>query len=663
MKLRYIIASLAACLTLAVGCTQEEFGGLEDLKVSNSYVAIPAEGGSQSVVIDAKSAWNIKEDEVPSWLTVSPLNGNVGETSLTITAAASEAYRFGSIKVYVGNTNQYINVQQGISLASSATCAEVIAGPDGKSYKVSGICTSIANTEYGNWYLNDGTGEIYVYGTLTSNGESKKFTTLDIEVGDLVTVEGAKTTYGTTIEFVDATFVSRKKSLVKLLSDAETSVAKEGGEFEVRLIVKGTSLDIQPEADWLTVASTSHILGNKSGVKNDPDTTIVKFIASANVDKARTNTVTFTSSMLDENKKEQSSSVSLLVAQASASAIFDCDFSKDLGGFEINNIDVAAATDNTVWSFAAGYGAKASAGKNKVVSESELISPVIDLKDSRDATLSFEHCLNYGGNKGVEQTLWISTDEGASWSQLLIPYYPAGNNWTFVPSGNISLKPYTGKDVIIKFVYKSSANASATWEIKNLLIVGEPAELTSIAEINDFATSTETEFTATLKDAVVTYINGGNAFIEDGTAGVQLYMSGHGLKAGDVINGTVTGKVKLYTGFSELTSIDVSAATVTSVEAVQPTVLTIAELLENYLRYQNCFVKIEGVTLDPALTTSNRNSTATQGESSIAVYSQVKNSIEIPAGVEGDLICFPTRYNANLQLGVFESKFFTPKAE
>ena len=76
---------------------------------------------------------------------------------------------------------------------TTATCAEVLAGPDAKTYRVTGAVTGIANTTYGNWYMNDGTGEVYIYGTLDKSGrdgQNNSIAAWGIEVGDEVTVEG-----------------------------------------------------------------------------------------------------------------------------------------------------------------------------------------------------------------------------------------------------------------------------------------------------------------------------------------------------------------------------------------------------------------------------------------------------------------------------------------
>ena len=59
----------------------------------------------------------------------------------------------------------------------------------GSKYRIKGICTSILNTKYGNYYLIDDTGEIYIYGTVDRSGNNC-FETLGISEGDTLTIEG-----------------------------------------------------------------------------------------------------------------------------------------------------------------------------------------------------------------------------------------------------------------------------------------------------------------------------------------------------------------------------------------------------------------------------------------------------------------------------------------
>ena len=107
-----------------------------------------------------------------------------------------------------------------------ATCAEVLAGTDGTVYQVRGKCTEIKNTTYGNWNLEDETGAVYIYGTLDAEGKTKNFSSLGIEVGDIVTVQGPRKDFNGTIELVDVTVVKIEKGGEPQTTIEKVSVAK-----------------------------------------------------------------------------------------------------------------------------------------------------------------------------------------------------------------------------------------------------------------------------------------------------------------------------------------------------------------------------------------------------------------------------------------------------
>lgn len=140
-----------------------------------------------------------------------------------------------------------------------------------------------------------------------------------------------------------------------------------------------------------------------------------------------------------------------------------------LGGFTSNNLNGAQT-----WYYSSGYGATMTgfASSTNNPNEDWLISPEIDLSAQTGAALSFDHTINKGlvANLKTEQTLWITIDNGTTWTQLIIPTYPAGNNWTFVNSGEISLDAYAGKKVKLAFKYISTTASAATWEIKNFKV-------------------------------------------------------------------------------------------------------------------------------------------------------------------------------------------------
>lgn len=669
MKHRFIFGTLFAAVALFSSCAKEQIiSSIDGFDMPVSYVKFSQDGGSQTLSVTTDYSWSVDTTGTSKLFTISPVTGS-GDARITVTAGANKGSDYTKeVKMYLTSGNEalgckYITVSQASQSggqAAPATVKDVMNGDDGQSFKVTATVMSIVNTHYGNIYLNDGTSDVdlYLYGVLDKKGNTMSSSTAydvldpstsanawDIQVGDVITVTGIRKTYSGTVEFENATIENVVKSLLDV-TPLEAAVDKDGGVVEVVVKCKGNDLNVISGDEWIKL----------DGIKVGSDSTIVALNVAANEGDRRTGTVSITSSI-----PGQSSEKIVSITQASGFAAFplpfESKFDKDMGSFTVNDINVPEG--KTIWAWAsAQYGMKATAGAKGVVSESDLVSPLIDLTKVSSAVLSFDHVQRYAGVADAEITLWASTDNGVTWTQVLIPNNPTGKDWNFISSGEISLKPFVGNLVKLAFKYKSTETAYATWEIKNLKVVeGEPA-ITRIAEINDSAVAAETAFTATLTDAVVSYVNGNNAFIEDVTGGIQLYLKDHGLKVGDKINGEVSGKVKLYSGYAELTSFDTSKAAVTEGEAPLTT-LALDTLLKSYLRYQNRLVKLEGVTFTTALTTSNRNGVVTQGEREIAAYAQVKNTIEMNGS--GDLVCIPIRYNANLQLGVWDNEHFTKK--
>ena len=246
----------------------------DEVRVSTSYVAIPAEGGSTSITVTATSDWAFVNQQwiqnkdttnaaAPQWLTVSTVSGNAGQTTITFSADGSLDGRTCELLLSVGDKVQHINVIQGLSQVASATVAEVMAGPE-KTYRVTGTVTNIANTIYGNWYMNDGTSDtdLYIYGTLDKNGaagQNNSISVWGIEIGDEITIEGPKQLYGSTVELVNVTVININKSLIKVDSLSTTeALPKEGGDITAFFTCKGNGygVDIPAEAkSWLTISS------------------------------------------------------------------------------------------------------------------------------------------------------------------------------------------------------------------------------------------------------------------------------------------------------------------------------------------------------------------------------------------------------------------------
>jgi hypothetical protein len=322
MKLKYFFPLFFATVALMVSCDDEfSVTMLDEIQVSSSYVSIPVTGGSTSITVTANDSWTVVNNL--TWLTISSTSGSAGESTLIFSAESALDGRTGEVKIQCGDKTQRINVVQGLAIIAPATCADVIAGPNDKTYLVTGVCTAITNTTYGNWYLEDATGSIYIYGTLDAKGATKNFLSLGLEVGDEVTVQGPKTTYNTTVELVDVTVIKINKSLIKVDSVENAVLPLEGGEFIAYLTCKGqgVSVEIPEDAEsWLSISS----------IQSEGTSAVVTFKAAANAGGDRGTTITFHTT---DGTKDYTSQTSL----SQAGAILEVSVAEFIAA-EVSNI-------------------------------------------------------------------------------------------------------------------------------------------------------------------------------------------------------------------------------------------------------------------------------------------------------------------------------------
>jgi DNA/RNA endonuclease YhcR with UshA esterase domain len=301
MKLKYFISFFALVALLSSCSDDDSITLLDEIQVSSSYVAIDEAGGSNTITLNAKEAWSFDEAELPAWLTVSPMSGGAGETKVTFSAPAAPDGRTAVLHISCADKKQTVNVIQGLATVSEATCKEVIDGPESKTYRVTGTVTGFGSNyeKYGNVYIADETGSIYIYGMADKNGKlaNNPISSWGIEVGDVITVEGPKQLYNGTVELVDVTVINIQKSLVKVegYDPEDATIPVEGGNVTVNLTCKtnnGISVEIPDEAkDWLSIVS---ITGGAEPV--------VTFRAGANPGGDRNATVVFKTT--DDSGKE-----------------------------------------------------------------------------------------------------------------------------------------------------------------------------------------------------------------------------------------------------------------------------------------------------------------------------------------------------------------------
>lgn len=148
------------------------------------------------------------------------------------------------------------------------------------------------------------------------------------------------------------------------------------------------------------------------------------------------------------------------------------------------------------------------------------------------------------------------------------------------------------------------------------------AAFTTIAQLNALATSTATEYTGTLENAVVSFVpDTKNAIIKDATGSVLYYKNGHGLKQGQTFSGDVTVKLTLYNNASEITAID--AAFVGEEASVAPETVALSALAADFAKYQNAYVEVKDLEV---VSVSGKNINVKNGTDTYVVFSNAGNA-------------------------------------
>ena len=295
MKLRNYILSILAGAALAAGCAQEQvISSIAEFKPEKSYIGLPLEGGINTTPVKATASWSFDTSAIPEWLTVSPTSGGAEVEHIVFAAEPNtgNSERSVNLVVNVGGKQQRFTVIQagpGEVEAPLSTIAQVAAGNDGETFRIRGTVTSIVNTNYGNLYVSDDTGSIYIYGLFNAKGQYPKdaggWATFGVEVGDVITVQGPRTLYnGTTLELVDATLINVEKSLIEV-DPSEIAVGSEAGTFTVSVTSKANGMAVLPSESWVRV--TDIAAGEKDAV-------VYSFAYDANTTTAsRTATIQF----------------------------------------------------------------------------------------------------------------------------------------------------------------------------------------------------------------------------------------------------------------------------------------------------------------------------------------------------------------------------------
>lgn len=143
------------------------------------------------------------------------------------------------------------------------------------------------------------------------------------------------------------------------------------------------------------------------------------------------------------------------------------------GGFTFTKAD-----GKDIWTVDTQYKCLKATGYisgSRYVSDVWAVSPVVDLAKSSSPTMSFDWCGNYFTNQEnfkAHIKVCARVSGTTEWTELTVPTWPAGNAFSFVNSGEISLTAFAGKKIEIGLNYTSGGtNAdTGTLELQNLIV-------------------------------------------------------------------------------------------------------------------------------------------------------------------------------------------------
>ncbi len=153
------------------------------------------------------SPYYIDEEDAVCYFEI-PVNA-VEESDYVLETSVNKRVLIWGLNYYTADGDLGENQEPEKPEVQAVTVAEFLAAAEDETvYELTGVITSVVNTTYGNFYLKDETGEVYIYGLCSPEGASKYWAESGAKAGDTITVQTVRTSYKGTPQGTNAIFVS-----------------------------------------------------------------------------------------------------------------------------------------------------------------------------------------------------------------------------------------------------------------------------------------------------------------------------------------------------------------------------------------------------------------------------------------------------------------------
>ena len=341
------------------------------------------------------------------------------------------------------------------------------------------------------------------------------------------------------------------------------------------------------------------------------------------------------------------------------------------------NSNTSSKRQLDVYGKTSAYSSAADLYKSDVATKGELIGEI----PNGTTSLEINGDYTYIGIRSNDGALYLDklviTWEGGEQTQVAAPVFAPANGTTFVdkltvgascPTEGATIyytkdgaEPTTGSDKFptegVTLTETTTLKAIAVKDgLDNSEVVTatytklEPYTSLKALKESGIATAEGVTCFVELKDAVVTYADSRKAYIQDVTGGLYIYGN-NDLKAGTKLNGVVSAQLALYNGLYELKVEGGEFDNVEVAEGIEIPVqeVTVAELNQNFARYESMRVKVVDATVTSGF--NNKNGEIEQNGEKIALRA-ADESITADVQATVDVTGYPGLFHSDKQLNV-----------
>ena len=584
---------------------------IPSIKLGSTEVTA-AKGTSFSLAVSSNLVtWTLASNV--DWLTFEPATSDKSET-VTVTVGSEGEGDEGVITLSAEGLES-VTCKVTRTDIVDATVEEFLAAEVGdRQYRLTGKIESIANEKYGNLYIQDATGRVYVYGITD-------WSSLELRQGDIITIVGKRARY-------DNAKVEDQKEEMKdaVLESSVKSTDVTIAEF----LAKESSSTYLTSPYYRLSGVIKEIVKAEYGnfylqAEDSEDYVYVYGLTKAPVAK---NDKSFGELGLAEGYKVT------IVGQRGSYAGAKVEDQKE----EMVNAYIVTSEEGTP----ANVLQVNPVGSLLIATDTECVISVTCTGDWTVTKDEGDWITSYTESGSGDGTIEVKFPENTTTETR--------NSKFTVTSGELTASFKVDQKGIVETVYANLAELNEAILAAGTTGMAFKLDLTSPAEVTKIGSDNKTAYIQDATGAIMVY-----------GAPLTTYIENAAEKT--TIKGIVTGVGVVFDGLPEVTSIDVTAATIAQDGTGIYTEATIAEMLADFNKYLNCKVKLADATVTDAFSNSDKNGKLSQGENEIGVY--VKNTssaFSYATGTAGDVYVYPALYKTTTkQVYFWGAEDFTVK--